>query len=62
MKIQWKHRIILTAKFFKALGTKDRNGVVAVIREGSLSTIMSGNVSDKIVEEFNRVLETKRPN
>ena len=62
MKIRLKDRILLTAKFFKALGTKDRNGVVAVIREGSLSTIMSGNVSDKIVEEFNRVLETKRPN
>jgi hypothetical protein len=62
MNIQLKDRIKLTAKFFKALGVKDRNGVVAVIREGSLSTIMSGNVSDKIVEEFNRVLETKRPN
>lgn len=62
MKIRLKDRIILTAKFFQALGAKDQNGVVAVIREGSLSTILSGNVSDKIVEEFNRVLETKRPN
>jgi hypothetical protein len=62
MNIQLKDRIKLTAKFFKALGTKDRNGVVAVIREGSLSTILTGDISDKIVEEFNRVLETKRPN
>jgi len=61
MKIQWKDRILLTAKFFRALGTKDRNGVVAVIREGSLSTVMSGDISDKIVAEVKHVLETKRP-
>ena len=61
MKIQWKTRILLTVKFFKALGMKDQNGVVAVIREGSLSTILSGDISDKIVAEVNNVLETKRP-
>jgi hypothetical protein len=61
VKIQLKDRIRLTAKFFGALGTKDRNGVVAVICEGSLSTIMSGDISDKLVEEINNVLETKRP-
>lgn len=61
MKIRLKDRILLTTKFFKALGAKDQNGVVAVIREGSLSTILSGDISDKIVAEVNNVLETKRP-
>ncbi len=61
MKIRLKDRIRLTVKFFRALGAEDQNGVVAVIREGSLSTILSGDISDKIVAEVNNVLETKRP-
>ena len=62
MRMRLKDRIVLTAEFFKALGAKNQNGVVAVICEGSLSTIVSGDISEKIIAEVNNAIEPKKPN
>ena len=52
MNIRLHHKIALTINFFRALGVKDYNSVVAIIREGDGGIIRSTNLSEQFVKEF----------
>ena len=56
MKIRLHHKISLTINFFRALGVKDYNSVVAIVREGNGGIIHSTNLSEQFMNEFSEAV------
>ncbi len=54
MKIGWLLRLRLTYVFWRALGAKKRNGVMAIVHEAGFGDISAWNLSDKTVESLSK--------
>lgn len=54
MKVGWLLRLRLTYAFWRALGAKKRNSVMAIVHEGGFGDISAWNMSRETVEALQK--------